>query len=144
MNSINAKKIRASIILEVIGRPPEHLTETLEKLVAEIGEEKGVKIQEKRVNESVPLKEQPEFYTNFAEIELELESILNLIIILFKYMPAHVEIIEPESIELDNSGWNDTMNEIVRRLHGYDEIARVMQVEKSILEKKLKEVLDKK
>ncbi len=58
-------------------------------------------------------------------------------------MPAHIEIIHPELIALTNNGWNDILNELTRRLHGYDEIARVIQVEKGILEKRLRDVLEK-
>ena len=37
--------------------------------------------------------------------------------------------------------WNDVLNELTRRLHGYDEIARILQLEKGIFETKLREVL---
>jgi len=59
-------------------------------------------------------------------------------------MPAHVEIISPELIVLSNNNLNDILNEVVRRLHGYDEIARIIQVEKTILEKKLRELMSEK
>ena len=59
-------------------------------------------------------------------------------------MPAHIEIIYPEKIQLSNHELNDILNELTRRLHGYDEVARIVQVEKSILEKKLKELMPKK
>jgi len=85
-----------------------------------------------------------DFYTSFAEVEVEVEEILNLAILMFKYMPAHIEIISPELIALTNNGWNDILNELTRRLHGYDEIARVLQVENAKMQKKLKEVLEKK
>ena len=58
-------------------------------------------------------------------------------------MPAHVEIIEPELIALTNNGWNEIFNELARRLHSYDEVARVSQVEKTILGRKLKELMGK-
>ncbi len=139
------KGITAAIIIEVIGRPPEHLTETLNNIISQIDGEKGVSVVSKKINEPKLMKDQKEFYTNFAEVEIEVEDILNLAIILFKYMPAHIEIVSPELIALTNNGWNDILNELTRRLHGYDEIARVMQVERNILEKKLREVIgDKK
>ena len=69
---------------------------------------------------------------------------MNLAVILFKYMPANIEVISPEFIALTNSGWNEILNETVRRLHGYDEVARVLQVEKSILEKNLRNILEEK
>jgi len=134
-------KIRALMIIEVIGRPPEHLNETLENLIKQIDEEKGVSVKEKKINEPQTMKDNENFYTNFAEVEVEVDEILYLAILLFKYMPAHIEIIYPETIHLSNSGWNDILNELTRRLHGYEEVARIIQVEKNILEKKLRELL---
>jgi len=144
MNLTETKNIRVVMIIEVIGRPPEHLIETLNDLIKQIDEEKGVVVKEKKVNEPALMKDQKDFYTSFAEIEVEVEEILDLAMLMFKYMPAHIEIISPELIALTNNGWNDILNELTRRLHGYDEIARIIQTEKTILEKKLKEVINEK
>jgi len=157
--SFNEKKINATLIIEVLGRPPEHLIATLEDISKRIGEEKGVKVIERTVNPPIlmrqkaePLatsstkiqsKDQQEFYTSFAEINVEVEEILYLVILMFKYMPANVEIISPQNISLPNSGFNDILNELTRRLHGYEEIARILQTEKKILENKLRVVLEK-
>jgi len=141
---METKGINAMMIIEVIGRPPEHLTETLNKIISQIDEEKGVNVKEKKVNEPVLMKDQKDFYTSFAEVGIEVEEILELAMLMFKYMPAHIEIISPELIALTNNGWNDILNELARRLHGYDEIARIIQVEKNILEKKLKEGMKEK
>ena len=67
------KKIRAMLIFEVIGRPPEHLTETLNEIIKKIDEEKGVSVKEKKINEPILMKDQKDFYTGFAEIEIEIE-----------------------------------------------------------------------
>lgn len=138
------KCIRAALILEIIGRPPEHLTETLQEILKQMGEEKGVDVVSKKINEPIPMKEHKEFYTTFAEIEVDVEDMLYIAILVFKYMPAHVEIISPEIIAMKNNGWNDIFNELTRRLHGYDEIARVLGAEKKILENKLRDVLSQK
>ncbi|MFH1325482.1 MAG: hypothetical protein ABIH49_01775 [archaeon] len=144
MNLDETKGITAVMILEAIGKPPEHLKEALDKLVMAIGEEKKVKILGKKINEPVLMKDQKDFYTSFAEIEIEVEEVLYLAVLMFKYMPAHIEIISPEVIALTSNGWNDLFNELTRRLHGYDEVARVVQVEKEILEKKLRSLLEEK
>ena len=141
MNSIEETKgIRAVIILDVIGRPPEHLIETLEKMIDDIDKEDGVDVKRKEIKKPTLMKDQKEFYTTFAEIEVEIEEILQLTRLIFKYMPAHIEIISPELIALTNNGWNEVLNELVRRLHGYDEIARITQLEKGMLQKKLQEL----
>jgi hypothetical protein len=137
------KGIRSTIILEIIGKPPEHLIETLEKMIKDMDNEKGVKVLSKSINEPVVMKENKEFYTTFAEVDLEVEDILYLAIIMFKYMPAHIEILEPELIALTNTGWTDILSELTRRLHGYDEIARIMQLQSAKMQKKIKELTDK-
>ena len=145
MNSTDETKgIKALLIIDVIGKPPEHLTETLNNIIKKIDDEKGVDVISKKLNEPTLMKDQKNFYTSFVEVEVEVEEIFGLIILMFKYMPAHIEIIYPELIALTNNGWNDVLNELTRRLHGYDEIARIVNVEKSILEKKLRGVLEDK
>lgn len=135
------KYIQATIILEIIGKPQEYLVSTLEEMIKNMGEEKGVIITNKKIREPEPMKDNKEFYATFAEIDLEVEDILYLAIIMFKYMPAHIEVIAPELIALTNTGWTDILSELTRRLHGYEEVARVMQLQNSKMQNKLKELL---
>ena len=144
MSLDETKKIGVVFILEAIGRPPEHLKEVLTNITKKIEEEKAVKIIETKVNDAVPMKDQKDFFTNFAEVEFEVEGIVNLIFLIFKYMPAHIEITHPEKVTFSNDDMNMALNELARRLHGYDEIARIIQVEKKALENKLKSVLEEK
>jgi hypothetical protein len=136
------KGIRAIMILDIIGRPPEYLTETLGKMVEAMNEEKGVKVINKKISVPVFIKDRTDFYTSFAEIEIEVEQISNLAILMFKYMPAHVEVLSPELLVLSNGGWSDILSELTTRLHAYEEVARITQTEKGILEKKLRELLE--
>ncbi len=139
------KTIHSTIILEIMGKPPEHLIKTLEGIIKNIDGEKGVKVTGKRINEPLLMKDSKEFYTTFAEVDLEVEDILYLTIIMFKYMPAHIEVVEPELIALTNNGWTDILSELTRRLHGYEEVARILQLQNSKMQKKLSELLpDKK
>ncbi len=144
MNSDKTKNISVKMIIEVAGRPPEHLTETLEKMIEKIGEEKDVSIEEKIIHEPVAMKDQKDFYTSFAEVEIKIEDISILSALVLKYMPAHVEIIEPELIAFTNNGWNDIFNDFLMRLHQYDGVARTIQTEKNVLENKLRSLLPKK
>jgi hypothetical protein len=141
MSSDERKKIDAVLILEVLGRPPEYLIETLDTIIKSIGEEKGVVVKRTDIKQPVEMQNQKDFYTSFAEIEVETEEILYLAILLFKYMPAHVEILSPQNLTMSNSGWDDIFNEITRRLHGYEEIVRITQTEKMILENQLKTII---
>jgi hypothetical protein len=140
----NTKNVRIVMIFEIIGKPAEHLTASLEEIIKAIDAEKGVSVKSKNIKKPTELKDKPGFFTTFAEVEVEVEEILYIAILMFKYMPAHIDVVSPELIALTNNGWSDVLSELARRLHGYDEVARVLQMEKAILEKKLREVLDKK
>ena len=137
----DTKGIKAILIFEIIGKPPEHLVQALEELIKKIDEEGGISVKEKKINEPVPMQENKEFYTTFAEVEVESESIMHLASLMFRYMPAHVEVIEPELIVLANNGWTEILSELTRRLHGYDEVARVLQLQNAQMQNKLRELL---
>lgn len=136
-------KIKAVVIFDIIGRPPEHIIQGLENVITEVGKEKGISIISKDIKEPHAVPNQENFYTTFAEVEVEADNILSLSILLLKYMPAHIEIISPEMMALSNSNWNDVLNEIIRRLHAYDEVARVVQIDKQHLVKKIEEITGK-
>ena len=137
------KGIQAMLIFEIIGRPAENLVKTLEEIIKKIDEEKGVEVKSKDIKEPTTMKDQKDFFTTFAEVEVEVEEILYLALLMFKYMPAHIEIVSPELIALTNNGWGEILSELTRRLHGYDEIARVLRFQNNQMQEKLKELMPK-
>ena len=131
------KGIQAMLIFEIIGRPAEDLIKTLEDIIKQIDEEKGVEVKSKEIKEPVLMKDQKDFFTTFAEVEVEVEEVLYLALLMFKYMPAHIEVISPELIALTNNGWGEILSELTRRLHGYDEVARVLRFQNAQMQEKL-------
>ncbi|MEA3413955.1 MAG: hypothetical protein U9Q99_00300 [Nanoarchaeota archaeon] len=138
--SSQPEKITAIFILEAMGRPKEHLKEALQELIDAMKKEKGVKVNEFKINEPTLLKDQKDLFTTFTEIEIEVEGPEHLAGLMFKYMPAHIEVIEPENLKISNNVYSDILSEITRKLHKYDEVARVIQMEKQVLENKIKEL----
>ncbi len=129
-----AKKIKATAIFEVLGRPKEHLVESLKELLEAISKEKGLKITSKKIHEPKEFenkngqassfsKDNP-LFTTFSEVDVEADGVMNMIKLCFGYMPAHVEITEPEDFSLNNSEINSILNELILKLHNYDAIAK--------------------
>ena len=139
--SYNEKKIKAVILLEMLGKPKEYLIENSNNLLNQIRNEPGVSVKDAKTNEPAPLKENNEIFSTFIEIEIEIENLQSLVVLMFKYMPAHVEIISPLRLEFSNVDLGNVLTDLILRLHSYEEIARIMQSEKQILEKKLRELL---
>ena len=125
------------MVLEIMGRPPENIKEALQTLSLKIGSEKGVKLISKEIHEPIPLEGSKDLFTTFADLSLEADSLSVLNYILFSYMPSHIEITSPQSLIMSNTEMNDLSNNIARRLHHYDAIAKQMLAEKEIILKQL-------
>jgi hypothetical protein len=132
-------KINVSFIIEILGRPKENVSESLNTIVVKIGAEKGISILNKTYHEPRPL-EKSDLFTAFAEVDAELDSFLEYIYLIFTYMPAHIEIISPEKLPLSNLEINEIGNNLVRRLHHYDAVAKTVVVERNMLAQKLKQI----
>lgn len=124
-------------MLEVLGKPPEYIETTIEKIVEEIGKQEEVKLIRKNLADAKPLKDNSNLFTSFTEIEIE-TNLIKLMALIFNFMPSHVEILEPENLEIKNFDMNLVCNELVRRLHQYDEIAKSVLIERQILAEKIK------
>ena len=83
-----------------------------------------------------------DIFTTFAEVDAEFDSIESLLFVAFNYMPSHIQITKPENFFLRNNDFDALLTTIILRLHRYDEIAKKITVEKSLLENKLKEVME--
>jgi len=141
---METKGIQAMLIFEIIGRPAENLVKTLEEIIKRIDEEKGVEVKSKDIKEPTTIKDQKDFFTTFAEVEVEVEEILYLVLLMFKYMPAHIEVVSPELIALTNNGWGEILSELTRRLHAYDEVSRVLQFQNKQMQEKLEKLMPEK
>lgn len=131
--------IKALVIFEMLGRPADYLKETLVKFLDTISKEGGIEIVSKKIHEPKKLEQAEDLFTTFSEVEINFKNMNSLFKIIFVYMPSHVEIISPEELRIKNFDLNTLTNELVRKLHQYDEIAKRLNVEREILQKQLQQ-----
>tara|TARA_Y100000310_G_scaffold239285_2_gene242872 strand:- start:2254 stop:2748 length:495 start_codon:yes stop_codon:yes gene_type:complete len=132
------EEVKAIIMLEILGRPPEHIKKILNDIVDKLSKEKDVSITEKKIAEPKPVPEQEDIFSSFAEIELK-TPIEKLMAICFGYMPSHIEIIYPEDLKMKNSSFNGLFNELMGKLHQYDELAKAMMMERQMIQKQIQD-----
>lgn len=132
-------KIQANVILEILGRPKEHITEALNNLINKLGTEKGTKIIEKTLHDPIEVENSKDLFTTFAEILVELDSLDSYFGLIFAYMPSNIEIIAPQKTTLANTELNELASKIIHRLHDYDAIAKKAIIENQLLAKKIQE-----
>ncbi len=134
------EKVQANMIIEILGKPKEHVKEALNTIVQKLSSEKGVKILEKNSHEPVEVKDAKDLYTTFVELMVEFDSVSTYLLISFAYLPSNVEIISPESLNITNQDLTFLGNKIIQRVHEYDAIVKNVLMERDMLVRKLQEV----
>ncbi len=130
--------MHVSLILEMIGRPAEHIKDTLGKLIDGMGNEKGIEIMDRKVAEPKKIdKIKEEMYSIFGDVEIKADSLQILLLIVFKYMPSHIEVISPAELKFKNNDLNNLLNLLIIKLHRYDEVVKRLVMEKNILQNQL-------
>jgi hypothetical protein len=132
------EKIIVQLVIEILGRPKEHVLESLKEIVNRLSKEPGITLLESDFHEPALVKDSKELYTSFAQVTVELESIGKYFAIIFGYFPAHIELISPENLKISNGLLNEVGNSLAIRLHDYDALAKRIVNDNSILENMLK------
>ena len=134
------EKIKAHLVIEILGRPAEHIKKALFDLLLKLKEEKGISLIDQKVHEPVLAPNSKDLFTTFTEVSVELDSLANYFGIIFAYMPSHIEITNPEKIQMSNYDLNELGNILVQRLHHYDAITKSTLFERDSALAKLREV----
>jgi len=131
--------IHCSAIIEVLGKPKEHVEQTLKDYVKQIKESKDIKVIKEDFAPAEP--QQKTLYSAFVELEMWVNGVANLVWFCFDYMPSSVEVIEPETIKYKSHDFSGFLNDLQARLHGLDMIIKKVTTESQILQKNTKQLL---
>lgn len=129
--------LTAKFIIEILGRPADHLKTTLIELVDKIGKDKGVTIIKKEIHDPKQVEKVDNLWTTFADLDLRFDTIPLFFNTIMTYLPAHVEVYDPDSFKLNTFEINELANFVVGKLHNYDALAKKMMAESEILVNKL-------
>ena len=132
-----AEKVRAIIMLEILGKPADHINKVLSEIIDKMAEDKELEVVSRKMAEPKQV-EGKEVFTSFAEVEIE-TTLQKLLFIGFAFMPSHIEIISPEDLKIKSFDLNIVLTELLKKLHQYDEIARGVLIERQILAKQIRE-----
>lgn len=133
------QKIQIRFILEVLGRPAEHVKEVTQGIVQRIANEKNIKIIEQEIHEPVPVKEAENLFTTFVEITAEIENLATYFGIIFTYFPSNIEIISPDKVVFNIKDINEIGAALVSRVHEYETVVKKLMHNTEILTKQLEQ-----
>ncbi|MBS3090254.1 hypothetical protein J4433_00610 [Candidatus Pacearchaeota archaeon] len=132
-------EITAVLVIEVLGRPAEHVASALEQLVERLGKESEIQVVNKKFYKPKESEKTKGMFFAFAEIEIKTSTITRLAEICFSYMPSSVEIVHPYELKMTLNDANAILNLLVARLHNYDAIAKSLTIENTILQNQLRQ-----
>lgn len=127
-------EIEARIIIELLGKPKEHIEETMDKVLDELKSRKNVKILNKETSEA---KELEKFYSIFSELEIKCDDISNLFGVCFDFMPSSVEILKPSNLTFESKKMDDFLNDLLAKLHQESMVVRNLHAENILMKQKL-------
>lgn len=126
--------LQISFIVEMMGKPKEHLETTLKSYVDNLKKDKKIIF----INEEYAEPKQVEdsaLFTTFVELEVLMKGPQKVIDFCFDFMPSSVEVIEPTTIHIKNEELNSLFNDLQARLHKLDMITKNANQKLQILSK---------
>jgi len=107
-------RILTRIIIEIVGKPKEHVEKTLRVVIDKIKEQQDIKIVEEKLFDA---EKQEEMFSTFAELGILFKNMETLVGFCFDFMPSSVEILDPKKLGFESNDFAGLINDLLTRLH---------------------------
>ena len=135
---VDEGRILTRIIIEIVGKPKEHIEKALKVVVEKIKEEKDIEIVEEQIFNA---EKQEEMFNVFAELGILFNNMQTLIEFCFDFMPSSIEILDPEKLSFDSNKFAGLINDLLAKLHQMNLNLVQSNAEKKALKKNMLNML---
>lgn len=126
------KKILFRAVIEVLGKPKEHVESSLKEFLQNIKDNERYELINQELA-NLKKQEDDDLWMIFAEVEVKTEKIEDLVNFCFIYMPSLIEIIEPRELKLSDLDISNFLNDLQAKLHNVDMVAKQLKIENDTL-----------
>lgn len=130
------QKILFRAIVEVLGKPKEHVDASLKGYLQKLKEDARYQVLEEDLADLNQHKES-DLWMAFAELEIKTKNVGDIIDFCFDYMPSLIEILEPAELKLAGLDLSTFLNDLQAKLHGVDMLAKQLKMENQALHKSM-------
>ncbi len=127
--------IRCRAILEVLGKPKEHVEKTIKVLVEKVKEREEISVLNEKYADIK--QEGKTMFSTFVELEMVIKGIAALTGFCFDFMPSSIDIEKPERLTVKNRHISGIFNDMQSKLHNVDMIAKTLRAERDFLKRNL-------
>jgi hypothetical protein len=115
--------IQAKALLQMMGTPKDHVTDTFSQFIEQIKQDIKFTCTDIFVGETTAVEES-ELFSTFAEVSFTAKTEQHLFDFCFTYMPASIEIQEPEIFKLQAPHISGLLTDMLGRIHQADMVAK--------------------
>lgn len=125
---------------EVIGKPKEHVEETIQQLVETVKKEETIQVLEEHIDDAVATEN--DFFSTFAEVDMMVKNVETLTWLAANITPATIEIIEPLNFSFtagDMQGW---INDVLSTMHSIGYAHKTQNAELQFIKGQLRTLVE--
>ncbi len=130
--------IRCRTIIEVLGKPKEHVEKAIKEYTEHIKEDSQLVVLKEEYSD---IQEQGKLCSKFVELDLVIKGTKKLISFCFEYMPSSLEVLKPEHLMLTNAELSGFLNDLQSRLHNVDMTVKQLKAENEFLRHNMNAIL---
>ena len=134
------KKIHFRAVVEVLGKPKEHVDASLKEYLQKLKEDARYQVLEEDLAD-LKQHEESDLWMAFAELEIKTREVQDIIDFCFDYMPSLIEILEPDELKITSLDVSTFLNDLQAKLHGVDMLAKQLKMENQLLNKSMSALL---
>lgn len=141
--------IQCRIVLEIVGKPKEHVEKTMKGIVEKIKKEKEILVADEHLAEvrqqETGAKEEgmlKDMWATFAELEILFKDMVRITYFCFEYMPSSIEILEPQTLNIKAIDLSEFFNDLQAKLHELNIAAKQLKSQSIFLQNNLQGLLN--
>lgn len=138
---IEQGQLLCKVIIEVLGKPKEHVESTIKEYVHSMKQNKSYHVVSTEFQDAIDVE--GGMFSVFAEVEMWSTNIAALLNLAYDYMPSSIEIIEPETLVYKGNTLSSFINDMLARMHQIDMLVKNLRAENRVLKNNLSNSLKK-
>jgi hypothetical protein len=115
--------IQAKALFQMMGKPKDHVTDTFSQFIEQIKQDAKFTCTDVFVGETTAVEES-ELFSTFAEISFNCKTEQHLFDFCFTYMPASIEIQEPDTFKLQSAHISGLLTDLLGKIHQADMVTK--------------------
>ncbi len=119
-------------VIELLGKPKEHIQDTLQEYIAAIKKNPKYKILVEEIADPSKHGDTEDLWSVYVELEIKANETIDVLHFCFDYMPSVIEILEPQEITTTDVEFGSFLNDLQTRLHQIDMMAKQIKGERDI------------